>query len=70
MAILIINGTGLGPRTLAFDRIDHHGLEFDTVSRALRGGLAPFDPRDAVANTKVLDAIFRSERSGGWETAR
>lgn len=71
MAISVTNGTGLGPRTVAFDRVDQYSLEFEAFSRALRGGgPAPFDPRDAVANMKVLDAIFRSEESGGWEAVR
>jgi hypothetical protein len=27
----------------------------------------PATARDAIDNMKVLDALFRSEQSGGWE---
>ena len=30
------------------------------------GRPAPTPPEDAVGNQKVLDALFASERSGGW----
>ena len=41
---------------------------FDAFSRAVReGGREPTPPEDAIANMKVLDALFRSEKSGSWE---
>ncbi|RKX86014.1 MAG: gfo/Idh/MocA family oxidoreductase, partial [Spirochaetes bacterium] len=40
----------------------------EAFARALReGGSAPIPPSDAIANMKVIDAMFRSEKSGGWE---
>ncbi len=71
MSITVTNGTGLGPRTVAFETVDQYALEFESFSRAVReGGPAPFAPADAVATMKVLDAIFRSEKTGGWEAVR
>ena len=71
MHITVTNGTGLAPREVSFDTVDQYALEFESFSRAVRdGGPAPFEPRDAVANMKVLDAIFRSEKAGGWEAVR
>ena len=60
--------TSLGTRTIGLPVADQYGLLFDAFSRAVRaGGPVPTDPGDAVANMKVLDAVTRSERSGGWE---
>ncbi len=60
--------TGLGPRVVSTPAVDQYALLFEGFSRAVReGGQAPFPPEDAVSNMKVLDALFRSETSGGWE---
>jgi len=60
--------TGLGARTIRFPVVDQYAVMFDEMSRAIRaGGPVPTDPRDAVDNMKVLDALFRSETSGAWE---
>jgi len=60
--------TALGVRTIEFPVVDQYAAMFDEVSRAIRaGGPAPTDPRDAVDNMKVLDALFRSETSKSWE---
>jgi predicted dehydrogenase len=60
--------TSIGTRTIALAVADQYGLLFEAFSRAVRaGGPVPTDPADAVANMKVLDAVTRSERSGGWE---
>ncbi len=59
----------LGERELHLPPADQYGLLFEAFSRAVRGKRqAPTPPEDAVRNMKVLDALFRSERSGGWET--
>jgi hypothetical protein len=35
----------------------------------VRGEVAlPFGVDDAIANMKVIDALFRSEQSGKWES--
>jgi predicted dehydrogenase len=60
--------TGLGLRTVVLPAVDQYGLLFEEFSKAVRsGGPVPFPPEDAVSNMKVLDAIFRSEKSGSWE---
>lgn len=60
--------TGLEARTVQFPVVDQYAVMFDEMSRAIRaGGPVPTDPRDAVDNMKVLDALFRSEKSGAWE---
>jgi predicted dehydrogenase len=43
-------------------------LQGDAFSRAVLGE-APleFPIEDAIANMRVIDAAFRSARSGGWE---
>jgi predicted dehydrogenase len=41
---------------------------FEPFSRAVReGGPVPTPAQDAIDNMKVLDALFRSEKSGTWE---
>ncbi len=60
--------TGLGPRVVSTPAVDQYALLFEEFSRAVReGGQEPYPPEDAVSNMKILDALFRSETSGGWE---
>jgi predicted dehydrogenase len=60
--------TGLGRRQVYAPATDQYVEMFEAFSRAVReGGTAPTPPEDAVANMKVLDALFKSEKSGGWE---
>ena len=60
--------TGVGSRTLFLGPAEQYRLMFEAYSEAiLAGGPEPTPPEDAVANMKVLDALFRSEASGGWE---
>jgi len=60
--------TGQGTRTIEFEPSDHYAGLFRAFCRGIRsGGPVPTPPEDAVANMKVLDAIFRSEKSGTWE---
>ena len=60
--------TSYGERRPQLPAADQYGLEFEEFSRALRQDLpVPTPPDDAVANQKVLDALFRSEASGHWE---
>jgi len=61
--------TRFGQRRPVLPAADQYGLEFEAFSRALRLDLpVPTPAEDAVANQKVLDALFRSESSGVWET--
>ena len=42
-------------------------LQGDAFSRAIRGEIAlPYGVEDAIANMRVIDALFESEKSGGW----
>lgn len=61
--------TGDGTRTLPCGPADQYRLEFAAFSEAVRdSGSVPTPIDDAVANMQVIDAIFRSEQNGGWET--
>jgi predicted dehydrogenase len=61
--------TGIGERRPVLPAADQYALEFEAFSRALRLNLpVPTPAEDAVANQKVLDALFRCESSGLWET--
>lgn len=60
--------TAVGVRTLEIPAADQYVAMFEAFSRAVRaGGGVPTPPQDAIGNMKVLDALFRSERSGAWE---
>ena len=61
----------LGTRTVQIPPTDQYVEVFDAFSRAVRsGGPVPQPAEDTVNNQKVLDALFRSEKSGTWETVR
>ena len=59
---------GGGARVEEFPVCDQYGLQGDAFSRAVLGE-APleFPIEDAIANMRVIDACFRSAKSGGWE---
>lgn len=59
----------IGSRRVPFGPFDHYGGELDAFSLAIReqAPSAPTPPSDALANQRVLDALFASEQSGGWE---
>jgi len=60
--------TGLGTREVYSQPTDQYVQMFEAFSRAIReGGKEPTPPEDAISNMKVLDALFRSEKSGAWE---
>jgi len=59
---------GVGARDIFTGPVDMYGLQLDAFSWAVRNKeAAPTPPSDALANMKVLDAIFRSEKSSAWE---
>jgi predicted dehydrogenase len=60
---------GGGARTEEFPTCDQYTLQGDAFSRAVLGE-APlgYAIEDAIANMRVIDALFRSGRSGRWET--
>jgi len=61
--------TPIGQRHPQLPEADQYGLEFEAFSEALRRDLpVPTPAEDAVANQRVLDALFRSETSGRWES--
>jgi predicted dehydrogenase len=59
---------GSGAETIELPICNQYTLQGDAVSAMIRGSRAP-EPtlEDSVANMRVIDAVFRSERSGQWE---
>ena len=52
-----------------FETANQYTLQGDVFSQGIRNGTpSEFPIEDAVANMKVIDALFRSAKSGGWET--
>lgn len=61
-----LDGTGVATETLA--ESDQFQLQGEAFSRAVRGEIEwRYGVDDAVANMRVIDALFRSEKSGHWE---
>ena len=60
--------TAVGEREVRTENADQYQRMFEGFSRAVRGEIpVPTPPQDAINNMKVLDALFRSEKSGTWE---
>ncbi len=58
--------TGIVTETIA--ESDQYQLQGEAFSRAVRGEIPlPYGVEDAIANMRVIDALFRSEQSGRWE---
>jgi predicted dehydrogenase len=50
-----------------FDITDHYTLQGDLFSQAILNNTpVPTPIEDAVANMRVIDAVFASQKSGGW----
>jgi predicted dehydrogenase len=64
-----LDGSSITVETLA--PVDQYRLEVEAFSRRVRGVAADGDARhglaDALAQARVIDALWRSERSGRWE---
>jgi predicted dehydrogenase len=59
---------GSGIEIMAFETVDQYTVEAEAFSRAILDGQpAPIPLEDAIANMKVIDAVFRSGKSGQWE---
>lgn len=59
---------GGGRRIETFPVCDQYTLQGDAFSRAIVDGSAlEFPIEDAIANMRVIDALFRSAKSGSWE---
>jgi predicted dehydrogenase len=60
---------GAGIRAETIGACDQYTLQGEAFSRAVRGEIAlPYGIEDAVSGMRVIDALFRSERSQRWET--
>ena len=59
---------GSAIRTETLPESDQYQLQGEAFSRAIRGEIAlPYGVEDAMQNMRVIDALFRSEKSGRWE---
>ena len=60
---------GGGIETIEIETCDQYRIQGDLFSRAIREGRdVPVPLKDAVLNMAVLDAVFRSAKSGHWES--
>jgi predicted dehydrogenase len=70
--IFIDNGADLfggGVETKEFGTCDQYTIQGDLFSRAIREGTeVPLPLEDSVKNMAVIEALFRSAASGGWES--
>ena len=70
--IIIDDGSKLGgasAREEVIPACNHFAVQGDAFSEAVRGERKlPYDVEDAIRNMRVLDALYRSEKSGTWET--
>jgi len=58
---------GSGLETLTFETCDQYQVQGELFSRAiLEDAPAPIPLEDALANMRVIEAVFRSAESGGW----
>jgi predicted dehydrogenase len=59
---------GAGIETMTLPVSDQYGLQGDVFSRAvLKEADLPYSVDDAIQNMRIIDALFRSEKSGLWE---
>ena len=59
-------GDGAG-RLFSVEVSDQYSNQADAFSRAVRGEITlPYGIEDAIMNMRILDAIFRSDETGGW----
>ena len=59
---------GGGVSIETFPKCDQYTIQGDVFSRAIRGdGDVPVSVEDAIGNMSVIDAVFRSAKTGRWE---
>lgn len=59
---------GSSIRTETLPESDQYQLQGEAFSRAIRGEIElPYGVEDAVHNMRIIDALFRSEKSARWE---
>jgi predicted dehydrogenase len=62
-----LDGSGITTETLP--AADHYRLQAEAFSRRVRGeGAAGWGVDDAIAQMRVIDALWRSESSERWES--
>lgn len=68
--LLIDDGSALAGSGITRETIpacNMYSLQGDAFARAIRGQIAlPYGVQDAVLNMRVIDALFASEKTGGW----
>lgn len=64
-----LHQAGKAEETINFPVLDQYMLQAEAFGRAIRG-VEPLvgDVESAIQNMKIIDAFFRSETSGKWET--
>lgn len=71
MKLYLDNGSqyaGAAARTIRLPKADQYQLEGEGFSKAVRGGQKlTYGVEDAILQARVIDALFRSEKSGNWE---
>ncbi len=71
MRIYLDNGKKLADasaKTVKLPKADQYQLEAEAFTRAVQGKEPlEFGLDDAIKQMRVIDAVFRSEKSGGWE---
>ena len=70
MRIILDDGKVIGGRAAVIATVapcDQYTLQGDAFSQAVRGEIPlPYGVDDAICNMRVIDALFASEKSGGW----
>jgi predicted dehydrogenase len=71
MTVYLDSGKKLGDasaRAVRLPKADQYQLEGEQFSRVVRGReKLVYGVEDAILQARVLDALFRSEKSGNWE---
>jgi predicted dehydrogenase len=70
MRLIVDNGRDLvggGAEVVTVEPCDQYTLQGDAFSRAVRGEEQPaYGMDDAIANMRIIDALFRSGETGSW----